>query len=92
MSILHPPTTNIRQFHYFDGKLVGEMSSTNGFGRVYDDACDEGLTIESNRTGRQVVYAVDSEIVRDGEIVAWELIPARIEERRSVPSVTIFND
>jgi len=57
-------------------EYVGEISSTHGFGRVYDDACDEGLTLVSGRTGNEEVFVVIDE-VRDaeGDTQYWVLRP-----------------
>jgi len=90
---LNPKPVSTNQFHYdsVGREYVGEMSSTNGFGRVYDDACDEGLTLVSSRTGKSVVFVVDATI-RDaeGDIEYWMLVPAT--ERSLRISVRLFND
>lgn len=93
--ILHPPATATRQLSY-DPKLnqyVGEVSDTNGFGRVYDDACDIGMTLVNLRTGREVVFSVDREDYRDGELVSWTLVPAgRVAGLLRDCTVLLFND
>jgi hypothetical protein len=91
MAILKPAPVSSRQFDYshVDG-YVAEISSTNGLGRVYDDACDEGLTLVSQRTGREVVFVVDEVERRDGDVLLWRLVPAKPSESR-VP-MTLFND
>lgn len=66
------------------------------FGRVYDDACDEGFSILSERTGRVVTWALDHE-ERDGEgdTLYWDLKPARIDELRAGLQgwrVRVYND
>jgi hypothetical protein len=70
----------------------GITGHTNLFERVYDDACDVGLTIVSAVTGREVVFAVYRE-VRDpeGEIVCWELEPAEYPNR-GLCRARIYND
>lgn len=67
MRTLTPAPVAIRQFS-FDAERKGftaDISSTNGLGRVYDDACDEGLTVLGD-TGRSVVFVV-VEAHRDAE-------------------------
>jgi hypothetical protein len=91
MSILHPPMVSSAQLSFYNGSYVGEISDTDGFGRVYDDACDEGLTLVSQRTGREVVFVVDRTEVRDGEVVSWRLIPADPRLRREADMI-LFND
>ena len=72
--------------------LVAEMSDLPGFGRVWDDACDEGLTLVSHRTGREVVYAVNH-IERDdeGDLLYWDLRPVDHRDN-SLPTLRVFND
>jgi hypothetical protein len=103
MSILTPPAVNTREFTFVRENgvdlLVTEHSDLQArgidFGRVYNDACDVGLTIVSQRTGRKVVYAI-SHTQRDieGDLMWWDLTPAPYQ--RNVPehtlTVRIFND
>lgn len=73
-----PCPVSTRQFTWLADQrtYVGEISSTYGLGRVYDDACDEGLTLVSAKTGREVVFVVTETGVREGEIFDWTLRPA----------------
>jgi hypothetical protein len=104
--LLNPATVDSRYFTY-DAKerlFVTEMSDLdNGgtreaFGRVYDDACDVGLTIISQRTGSAVVFCL-SEEKRDGEgdMMYWELevVPEccrGIQSHLKGMKIRIFND
>lgn len=93
MTILRPNPVALSQFTWDRSAnlLVAEMSSLDGFGRVFDDACDEGLTIISHHTGREVVYAVMAEEKDvEGDLLFWDLESARLGE--DVPKVRIFND
>lgn len=73
---LKPAPVSTRQFSYDGGTQTfsAEISSTNGLGRVYADACDDGLTLVSSRTGREIVFVV-ADVQRDGEgdVQAWSL-------------------
>lgn len=92
--ILRPAPVPTAQFNYVaaERKFVGEISSTHGFGRVYDDACDEGLTLVS-RTGREVVFVVDSvERESDGTVTKWTLRPADRAGATADLRVVLFND
>jgi hypothetical protein len=67
------------------------------FHRLYQDACDEGITIISTKTGVEVDYYI-SECIEDneGDLLSWILIPT-LESLRKTPlasgtSVVIFND
>lgn len=93
MTILHPAPISMRQFSYDPSTrtFTGEISSTHGFGRVYDDACDEGLTLVSAKTGREVVFVVERTEYRDGEIVSWTLKPAD-SAVWAAGSILLFND
>lgn len=64
-------------------KLIAEASDLQQgsrrelFGAVYDDSCDEGFVIVSERTGREATFAVDSRDEAEGEVRAWELVPTK---------------
>jgi hypothetical protein len=88
--ILKPAPVSTRQFSYdhVEHRFTAEMSETHGFGRVYDDAADEGLTLVSTKTGAEVVFVLwETEYTAEGEVAAWYL-------RSVVPGffMTIFND
>lgn len=90
--ILKPKPVSIRQFNYDRATrtLAAEISSTNGMGRVFDDAADEGLTIVSSK-GVEVVFCVDRTNVKDGEIIGWTLRPVG-DWTGSRLTVELFND
>lgn len=81
MALLRPPAVNTREFTWVEKErlLVTEMSDLNArgitFGRVFDDACDEGLSIISQRTGIEVVFAVNHIEKSEGDLVFWDLVP-----------------
>lgn len=97
--LLKPNPVPSRHFTRLAGVLVAEASDLGRepFGRVYDDACDAGLTIVSERTGREVVFYVERE-VRDAEreLLYHVLLPTPESVRRvgCSPSLTVhvFND
>lgn len=104
MAVLSPSPVSSDRFTFVrsgapftDGgpKLVAEMSDFgSGFnlGRVYDDACDVGLTVVSRRTGRRVVYAVQhEEYDREGDLLWIDLAPVDRRDR-GLPGVRLFND
>lgn len=99
--ILHPPATPTTQLSYDpeSRQYVGEISSTNGFGQVYDDACDVGMTLVSTRTGNEIVFVVhQTHIDAEGDTTHWTLRPAQgtAECEADFPggprSVLLFND
>jgi len=81
-----------------DNLLVAEMSTLQGngligFARVYDDACDQGMTIRSARTGREVPFAVTHTEIRDGDTLYWDLEPVDAAGRVVYDcKARIFND
>ena len=87
-----PVSTSVVTFDREHNLMVAEMSSTNGFDRVYNDACDEGLTLVSHITGKEVVYAVVN-VKKDteGDLVYWDLRPA-FGFDAGLPVLRIFND
>ena len=94
--ILSPAPVSSRPFSYIDGMLVADLSDLGRdfrFGRVWDDACDVGLTVISARTGRKVVYVIENEQRdREGELQYIELRPASRFESDDLPAVRLFND
>lgn len=82
MAVLTPNSYSTDRFTYVPAErmFVAEASDLDRpepFGRVYDDACDEGLTLVSARTGTRVVFAVDHvQRDREGELMYWDLTPA----------------
>jgi hypothetical protein len=72
---LRPAPVSARQINWHPtGHGFGEISSTNGFGRVYPDACDVGLTVISSKTGREIVFVVErTDRDDEGEVIGWTL-------------------
>lgn len=95
MSVLKPAPVSSARFTWVPGDrlFVADASDLPRelFGRVYDDACDVGLTLVSAKTGEEIVFAVDRE-KRDGEgdLLYWTLAPADGRDRGF--KVRIFND
>lgn len=84
--LLQPNTFSTKMFSFKDKLFTCEISTLSEgsrrpvFGRVYDDACDEGITLISERTGERIVFVVDSEDYsgsgEDREMAGWRLKPA----------------
>ena len=93
-----------RQFSYSDKDktLVSEASDLDNrhLERIYDDACDVGFAVKSEKTGAVVVYVMSSPIYRgegeDRELSGWNYEPADFSVRKHPECVgtkaTIFND
>lgn len=100
MALLTPTTLSSSRFTWIAGEqeLVAEISDFGRdfrFGQVYDDACDEGITIRSEHTGRTVVFGME-DVVRDsdGDLLYWLLKPAPGQDLTGCrcAAVRIFND
>lgn len=79
--VLHPTPVSTRQFTLDGATFVAEISDFGPgfkFGQVYDDACDEGITLVSQWTGAEIVFAVHHEERRDGDLLWWELRAVRL--------------
>lgn len=92
---LRPAPVPAAQLSYNAGlrQYVGEISSTHGFGRVWDDACDQGLTL-IGRTGTEIVFVViEAHRSADGDTTDWLLRPAApVEPRLADLTLVLFND
>lgn len=78
MTVLRPNRYSGSQFTWKDNHGTAEVSDLvrdrNPFSAVYDDACDEGLTVVSHRTHKEVVFAVDKIDMNGDEVAGWRLV------------------
>lgn len=59
------------------------MLGSNPFGRVYEDSCDEGLTILSYKTGLEASFVVeDTKRDREGDVTCWIMKPTAATLRK----------
>jgi hypothetical protein len=90
---LRPCPVSAAQFTWCpeERMFVAEASTFGrGLGRVYADACDEGLTLVSRYPGRSdVVFVVERIESRDGDALWWDLVPVNGDPGFTV---RIFND
>lgn len=96
-NLLPTPTISTRHFTYTpDHGFSAEASDLRDhlrLGQVYADACDEGFTLVSARTGERMPMVRDDEIRRDGELVAEVFVPVdRAKRRNKDLHVRIYND
>ena len=87
-----PVSSNKFFFNKSSGTFIAEASDLQGFrlGRVYDDACDEGFSIVSEKTGKSAVFALADEIFRNEDIGGWNFVCVTpgLKQLKAV----IFND
>ena len=83
-------SVSIKHFtHNAESKhLVAEISDLgcNAFQRLFDDACDEGLSVYNARTGSTTIWAIESTHCVEREITEWILRPLA-ESCREHPGV-----
>jgi len=79
-------------------RLIADASDLPAalFERIYPDSCDEGLRVESARTGKVSTWAVAQYIRNDGDLLLWVLYPTP-ETLRAQPELNgwdmkIYND
>jgi len=73
--ILTPNRISSSRFSFKDNTFSAEASDFGRrfeLGRVYDDACDEGFSIVSAKTGKIAVFALyNREEDGEGDLVSW---------------------
>ena len=72
--LLNPTPICSSKFTFTKNTFVSELSDLGRprLGRVYDDACDEGFTIISKKTGKPAVFALySSEDDSEGDVLSW---------------------
>lgn len=101
MIILRDANLTTDQFDYDPRakRFVAEASEIGfcDFHRIYDDACDVGLAIRSDRTGQTATfYLSDEKLDADGDVQVWVLKPIaeclRKQPQLAGVEVHILND
>jgi hypothetical protein len=90
---LHPNPVSVTQFMWYapEHRFIADMSEIRGFGRVWADSCDEGITLISRHAQRgEIVFVVDHTDVLDGDIRYWDLVPA--DGKPCGFTVRVYND
>ena len=90
-----------KQFTYDAAKRtfaaeISDFGKNFHFERVYQDACDVGFVMVSERTGKEAAFAVYEEATSEGEVTHWVLVPTpeaiRKQRQLAGTKVLIFND
>ena len=74
-------------------QLVAEISDLGNprFQAIYSDACDVGIAVRSERTGRVVRFALSRSVCdAEGDVQCWELAP--VDPDSGIINMTLFND
>lgn len=92
--MLFSPSTKFKasQFTWNGNHGVAEASDLGNFSLqpIYDDACDEGFAVVSDRTGMELVFAYTGPEYADGEITHFNFECATAGWRDF--RITLFND
>ena len=73
---------NTKDFSYFKNtnEFVSEISSiinsSRLFGQLYNDACDIGFVLVSEKTGKSQAYYLKEETMHEGDYQCWIFLPA----------------
>jgi hypothetical protein len=93
MTLLRPAPVSTGRFlyHAASNTFTAEASDLPVMwtGRAYDDACDEGLTLVSTRTGAEVVCVLHDMATSEGDVLFWTFRPA---DPAHTFVVNVFND
>jgi hypothetical protein len=70
-------------------RFISEISTIrcNIFGQIYDDACDAGFVLVSQKTGKKKTFFFINEETKDGEIVSWNF-----KDTKGELEIIIYND
>lgn len=98
------PTYNTKQFTWVpeDKAYVAEASTLSAgstcdlFGQVFQDSCDEGFFLYSEKLRKVLTFCVWVTKEEDGDLLYWDLVPTArtqwdVPESRGV-RVRVFND
>jgi hypothetical protein len=91
--LLNPAPISSSKFHFKKNTFTAEASELRDLklGRVYDDACDMGFTIVSEKTGKGVVFVQTEDTVdREGDLLSINFVS--VTPGLTNLKVVIFND
>ena len=91
----HKISTKMFFYHKEDKSFSQEASSINIplLGQLYDDACDEGFVLVSERTGAEIpMYLTKTERDREGDVQCWNFKSASRKPNEKDITVCVFND
>ena len=91
--LLKPAPISSSKFAFSRGAFIAEASDLRDLrlGRVYDDACDMGFTIISEKTGNAVVFAQTEDLFdKEGDLLSINFVS--VTPGFTNLKVVIFND
>lgn len=83
-------TWNVETGHFV--ACASDLSRTDFWSRIYDDACDVGFAIVSERTGKSVVFYLAEQEHNGDEITNWNFLPLNNEVCPEGVMAVVFND
>lgn len=88
-----------KYFDYSKGSFSAEDSSLpeGRTSRIYNDACDEGFIMKSEKTGDEVIFFLANTLRdREGDVTHWLYKPSAQDIQRNARlsnvTVTVWND
>lgn len=91
--------SKVFSYHSDTNTFVAEASDCNGFDlfqQIYDDACDQGFTMVSHKTGQRCTFSLsDVKKDMDGDVQYWEFTPVldpKTAPRLLAMKVLVYND
>jgi hypothetical protein len=91
--ILKPAPISSSKFAFENGVFSAEASELKDLklGRIYDDSCDMGFTIISEKTGNGVVFAqTEDTLDTEGDLISINFVS--VTPGMTNLKVVIFND
>ena len=93
--ILHPRVVNVTMFTWVpESRMyvaeISDFGKSFDFDRVYDDACDAGLTLVDRYGLKEIVFCIEDMAVREGDILYWDL--KAVKPSKVNFTLRIFND
>ncbi len=99
MSIIAKPiSTKYFTFVKATGNFAGEISELpqDIFEQIYDDACDVGFYLVSEKTGEKILYSLYyTQRNEENEVESWLFKPCRFDKKHmhlANMKVVVFND
>jgi hypothetical protein len=75
---------------------ISDLGLSFNFDRIYNDACDVGLILVSDKTGDAATFYLHDVVKEDGDVIYWFLLPTsetiREFPRLKTSKIKIWND
>ena len=92
------PQYSSKQFNYEPttrtfSTFASDLASNKFMGALYDDACDFGLWMKSEKTGKMVAFLFEDSVADDeGDTMFWTLRSWDLKDEANGLLLKVFND